>query len=102
MTRERRTKGNEKQTTVSKSTVSTSADDEDEQLQEEDDESDFNSAVAVSQAYDLLDNAMHVLDDMIQQQQPALPIPTTVSLALPPGRSTRSGRMTGYSTTAGK
>jgi hypothetical protein len=44
--------------------MSTSPDDEDKQLQEG--ESDFDYALADSRAYDLLDNAMHVLDDMIQ------------------------------------
>jgi hypothetical protein len=71
-------------------------------LQEDEDESDFDSALSVSQAYGLLDNAIHVLDDMIKQQQPALDIPTAASSIMPPGRATRSGRIIGYNTTSNK
>ncbi|CAF3398621.1 unnamed protein product, partial [Rotaria socialis] len=48
-------------------TVSTSANDEEQQLQEEEDESDFDSALTVTEAYDLLDDAMRLLDGRIQQ-----------------------------------
>ena len=68
ITRERRTKENQKRTTVSASMVSPIVDEEDQQLQEEEDDSDFDSALISSQAYNLLDNAMQILDDMIQRQ----------------------------------
>jgi hypothetical protein len=38
-------------------------------LQEEEETSDFDSAISVSEAYGLLDDAIHVIDGMIQQQQ---------------------------------
>ncbi|CAF4380140.1 unnamed protein product [Rotaria socialis] len=42
----------------------------------------------------LLDDAIHVLDDMIQQQQPELALSiTTSSSTIPSGRTTRSGRI---------
>ncbi|CAF1461166.1 unnamed protein product, partial [Rotaria magnacalcarata] len=91
VTRERRTKGNEKQTTAS-----TLVDEEEQQLQEEEDESDFDSALAATEPYDLLDDAIHVLDDMIQQQQSELALSiTTSSATIPSGRTTRSGRIIG-------
>ena len=97
LTRERRTKGNEKETTVS-----TGTDDEDLQLQEDEDESDFDSALTVTEAYDLLDNAIHVLDDMIQQQQPTVAATTAAFSINPPGRTTRSERIITGNTSSNK
>lgn len=71
LTRERRTKANEKRKN-SEMTVSSFVDDEDDQIQEEDDDSDFDSSQIASQANNLLGNAMGILNDMIEQQQQAL------------------------------
>ena len=43
-------------------------DEEDRQLQEEEDESDFDAALATSHAYNLLDNSMQILNNIIEQQ----------------------------------
>jgi hypothetical protein len=45
---------------------------------------------------------MEVLDDIIQQQQLALAVPTTTSSIVLPGRTTRSGRIPGFNITSGK
>jgi hypothetical protein len=68
-------------------------DDEEQQLQEEEDNSDFDSAISVSEAYDLLDGAIHVLDDIIQQQQQATTTTQDSSSSpAPSGRVTKTGR----------
>jgi hypothetical protein len=43
---------------------------EDLQSQEDKDDSDYNSALSDAQTYELLDNAMRVLDDILLQQEP--------------------------------
>ena len=93
LTRERRTKGNEKQAIVSTIDNNSTLDEEELQLQEEEENRDFDSAVSASEAYDLLDDAIHVLDGMIQQQQHATT--TTQSSTSPPApskRITKTGR----------
>ena len=85
MTRERRTKGNDAPTTVS-----TYLDDEDQQQQEEDDEHDFDSAMTVSVAHDLLGDAIEVLDGILQQRQTTADSTTTSSSVTPIRRVTRS------------
>lgn len=62
-------KGNAKKPVTSTIDDESKFDEEEQQLQDEEERSDFDSALAVSEAHDLLDGAMHVLDDMIQQQQ---------------------------------
>ena len=44
-------------------------DNEDAQSQEDEDNDDFDSAVADAEAYELLDDAIHLLDDKLLQQQ---------------------------------
>ncbi len=44
--------------------------DEDLQSQSDEDESDFNSAVSDTQTYELLDNVLRVLDDILLQHGP--------------------------------
>ena len=42
---------------------------EDAQTQEDEDNNDFDSVVADAEAYELFDDAIHVLDDILLQQQ---------------------------------
>jgi hypothetical protein len=43
--------------------------DEDSESEEDDDDNEFESALADAQTYELLDNAIDVLDDILMQQQ---------------------------------
>lgn len=89
MTRERRTKGND-----ARRTVSASFDEEAQQQQEEDDENDFDSAITVSQADDLMDDAIEVLDSILQQQtQPATNSSTAISSVTTTRGITRNRRV---------
>ena len=44
-------------------------DNEDVHSQEDEDNNDFDSAVADAEAYELLDDVIHLLDDTLLQQQ---------------------------------
>lgn len=68
MTRERRKKTKEPETAKTKSKKEIK-NNEDFQSEEEDDNDDFESVLADSQAHELLDNAISVLDDIIKQQE---------------------------------
>ena len=91
LTRDRRTKGNAKQGVISTIDNDSKFDEEEQQLQEEEEKSDFDSALAVSEAHDLLDGAIHVLDKMIQQQQ-ANSTTQSTSSTLSTGRTSKGGR----------
>jgi hypothetical protein len=68
LTRERRKNKNYLETDVDQC-EKLSSDREDDDLQEIEDDCDFNSALSTAQAYELLDDATHVLDDLLSQQQ---------------------------------
>ena len=63
-------------------TATTLSDDEERRMEEEEDENDFNSAADTSRAYDILDDAISVLDGILQQQ-PQLPILNSTLPSLP-------------------
>ena len=93
--RDRRTKGNAKQLVISTIDDDNKFDEEEQQLQEEQEEheekSDFDSALVVSEAHDSLEGAIHVLDEMNQQQQ-ANSITHRDSSASSNGRISKGGR----------
>jgi ATP phosphoribosyltransferase regulatory subunit HisZ len=91
--RDRRTKGNAKQLVISTIDDDNKFDEEEQQLQEEEEEEKNNSdsALAVSEAHDSLDGAIHVLDEMNQQQQ-ANSITQSNSSALSTGRISEGSR----------
>jgi hypothetical protein len=45
-----------------------SLDEEEEQLQREEDESDFDSSQTTSETYDILDEVVHVRDDILKSK----------------------------------
>jgi ATP phosphoribosyltransferase regulatory subunit HisZ len=91
LTRDRRTKGNAKQPFISTIDNDSKLDEEEQQLQEEEENSDFDSALAVSEAHGVLDGAIHVLDEMIQKQQ-ANSTTQSASSAVSTGRVSKGSR----------
>lgn len=62
MTRERRTNSNKSQSAAPTA-------DKDQESEQDEDNSDFESALATSQAYGLLNDAIHTLDGLLSQQE---------------------------------